>query len=123
MSLYGQVVGIERWRHAQHFHVRVDYWAKRIRVNPKAVHIRPMKKKWASCSTKGLVSFSTQLLEESQDFGEYVILHELLHLRVPNHGKLFKSLLTAHMPDWKERVERTLGSTIGEGELDSIPIE
>ncbi|MEX2535176.1 MAG: M48 family metallopeptidase [Trueperaceae bacterium] len=35
-------------------------------------------------------------------FQDFVIAHELLHLRVPNHGKLFKALMTAHVPGWKK---------------------
>jgi len=74
-----------------------------------------MTTKWASCSTNGLVSFSTQLLNESPEFGEYVIVHELLHLKIPNHSKLFKSILTAHLPDWKERAGLTAGRSLDEG--------
>lgn len=95
-----------RWESPAHFHSSVSDWAGRVRVKPKRVNLQPMTKKWASCSTKGYVTFNAELLDESREFGEYVILHELLHLQVPNHGKLFKSLLTAHMPDWKIR-ERT----------------
>ncbi len=57
-------------------------------------------RKWASCSTKGTVTFSKSLLTQPQGFQTYVIVHELLHLKVPNHGKLFKSLLSAHVPNW-----------------------
>jgi len=56
-------------------------------------------KKWASCSTNGWVCFSTDLLKEPRAFQDYVIVHELLHLQVPNHGKLFKSLLNAYLPE------------------------
>lgn len=58
-----------------------------------------MTRKWASCSPRGVVTFSLDLLEEDRQFGEVVIVHELLHLQVPNHGKLFKSLMMAHLPD------------------------
>jgi predicted metal-dependent hydrolase len=71
-----------------------------------------MKNKWASCSTRGLVSFSTELLEEDQKFGEYVIVHELLHLKIPNHGKLFKSLLRAYLPVWKARFDEKMACGI-----------
>ncbi len=46
-----------------------------------------------------------------QDFQEYVIVHELLHLRVPNHGKLFRTLMLLYLPDWEDlakRLERDL---------------
>jgi predicted metal-dependent hydrolase len=52
-----------------------------------------MTTKWASCSTTGRIYFSTELLAEPATFREVVIVQELLHLLVPNHGKLFKSLM------------------------------
>ena len=65
-----------------------------------------MSSKWASCSTKGYVTFSSQLLDMNREFGEYVMIHELLHMKIPNHSKLFKSLMGIHMPDWKVRVAK-----------------
>jgi predicted metal-dependent hydrolase len=38
--------------------------------------------------------------------GDYVIVHELLHVRVPNHGKLWKSLMRAHLGDYERQEER-----------------
>lgn len=73
-------------------------WATRIGVKPREVHVRPMKKKWASCSSKGRLSFSTDLLTEPASFRKEVIVHELLHLKIPNHGKVFKALLRAYLP-------------------------
>ncbi len=97
---------LDKWENPQQFRAHIDHWAERMKVTPKLVHIRPMARKWASCSTNGLLSFNAQLLNERPEFGEYVIVHELLHLKTPNHGKLFKSLLTAHLPDWKERARK-----------------
>ncbi len=75
----------------------VQAWAKRLRVHPKEVHIRPMKRKWGSCSTMGRVTFDSGLLRQPAEFRRWVIVEELLHLRVPHHGKLFKSLLKAYL--------------------------
>ena len=61
-----------------------------------------MTRKWGSCSTKGIVTLDYELVERNQGFQDYVIVHELLHLRVSNHGKLFKSLMTMYVPDWKK---------------------
>jgi predicted metal-dependent hydrolase len=47
-----------------------------------------------------------ELLELDREFGEYVIVHELIHLKVPNHGPLFSALLAAYLPDWKQRARR-----------------
>jgi predicted metal-dependent hydrolase len=57
-----------------------------------------MTRKWASCSPGGVVTFSLDLLEQPRDLGEAVIVHELLHLKVPNHGPVFRSLMRAYLP-------------------------
>lgn len=79
------------------FKAEVNAWAKKIGVDPKEIHVRPMKRKWASCSSKGRLTFNTDLLEEPASFRREVIVHELLHLKVPNHGKVFRSLLKAYL--------------------------
>jgi hypothetical protein len=83
------------------FKQRVRAWATKVRVKPKQVRLQSMTRKWASCSTEGRVSFSLDLLQEPGSFQDYVIVHELIHLKVPNHGKLFASLLSAHLPNCK----------------------
>ena len=56
-----------------------------------------MKRKWGSCSTAGRLTFNSDLLAESAAQRKRVIVEELLHLKVPNHGKLFKALLKAYL--------------------------
>ena len=80
---------------------RVEYWARRLKVRPRLVRVRPMTRKWGSCSTSGVVTLAGDLADQHSGFQDFVIVHELLHLRVPNHGKLFKALMTTHVPDWK----------------------
>jgi predicted metal-dependent hydrolase len=79
------------------FRAEVITWAKRIKVEPREVHVRPMKRKWGSCSTAGRVTFDADLLLQHAQFRKRVIVEELLHLKVPNHGKLFKTLLRAYL--------------------------
>ena len=79
------------------FKAEVHAWAGRIGVTPQAVVMRPMKRKWASCSSKGNLSFDIDLLRQPAEFRRKVIVHELLHLKVPNHGKLFKELERAYL--------------------------
>ncbi len=86
----------------ERFRDRVQHWSRRIGVRPKLVQIRAMRRKWASCSTAGRVSFSRDLLKKRAKFRDFVIVHELVHLQVPNHGKLFKSLMKAYVPEWQE---------------------
>jgi len=76
-------------------------WAERLDVHAGSLTVRPMKSKWASCSTAGNLNFNVELLELDREIGTYVIVHELLHFSVPNHGRLWKSLMTAHLGDYK----------------------
>ncbi len=81
------------------FKAEVRAWAKRIGVEPREIHLRPMRRKWASCSSNGRLTFNTDLLGETASFRREVIVHELLHLKIPNHGKVFKALLKAHLAE------------------------
>ncbi len=81
---------------------RVAYWARRLNVRPRLVRVQRMTRKWGSCSTSGIVTLAADLADQAPGFQDFVIAHELLHLRLPNHGKLFKALMTVHVPDWKK---------------------
>lgn len=81
------------------FKAEVEAWAKRIRVRPKEIHIRPMARKWGSCSSHGRLSFNDELLGAPSRIRRRVIVEELLHVRVPNHGRLFRSLLRAYLDE------------------------
>jgi len=79
------------------FKKEVIEWAEIVGVNPKEVHMRQMRRKWASCSGKGRLSFSFDLLEKSFEERAKAIVHELLHLRYPDHNKMFESLLKTYL--------------------------
>ena len=82
---------------AQVFKGEVLSWAKRIGVEPKEIRLRVMKNKWASCSSNGRLTFNSEILQKPASFRHETIVHELLHLKVPNHGKLFKSLMRVYL--------------------------
>ncbi len=75
----------------------VHAWADKIKVKPVEVHLRQMKNKWASCSSRGRVTFNTDILKKQNKFINEAIVHELLHLKYPNHGRMFKVLLKAYL--------------------------
>ena len=83
------------------FKDRVHYWAKKLDVNVVWLGVRPMSNKWASCSTSGHLNFNADLLNLKTELWDYVIVHELLHFFVPNHGKLWKSLMRAHLGEYE----------------------
>lgn len=99
------------WESKHEFKEEVYLYADRIKVRVKQITLRPMTRKWASCSTNGFFYFNIELLGLERSLGEYVIMHELLHYHVPNHGKLWKSLMLAYMPDFKVREEKLNRST------------
>jgi predicted metal-dependent hydrolase len=87
------------------FKARVREWALKLDVQVVWLAMRPMRHKWASCSTNGHLNFSVDLLTLDRSLWDYVIVHELLHFSVPNHGRLWKSLMRAHLGDWEKAEE------------------
>jgi predicted metal-dependent hydrolase len=88
------------------FKNRVRHWAAKLEVRMVWLGVRPMRNKWASCSTNGYLNFNAELLALDQDLWDYVIVHELLHFFVPNHGKLWKSLMRAHLGEYEQMARR-----------------
>ena len=86
--------------------------AKIVDVTPKEIHVQSMKHKWASCSSKGRLTFDKTLLDQPEKVRTKIILHELLHLKYPNHGKMFKSLLATYLT--------ALGKSTDSGGVQSI---
>jgi len=77
-------------------------------VAPRFVRIQRMTRKWGSCSTTGIVTLAADLARQQHGFQDFVIVHELLHLRIGNHGRVFKALMSAHVPDWRTHDNRRL---------------
>jgi hypothetical protein len=73
------------------FKKEVLHLAEEMSVSPKEIHVRPMRRKWASCSSKGRLTFAYALLSEPADVRTKAIVNELLHMKYPNHGKMFKT--------------------------------
>lgn len=94
------------------FKARVSHWAQKLDVEVVWLGVRPMRNKWASCSTAGHLNFSDELLTLDRELWDYVIVHELLHFFVPNHGKLWKSLMRAHLGAY-EKLEHKLKAEAG----------
>ena len=87
---------------------------QKLGVKPNRVQIRMLRKNWAMCSPSRNIVFNEALQKMPREFVEYVICHELLHLKIRRHNKLFRSLLSAYMPDWQERLTRTVEGFLGQ---------
>lgn len=82
----------------------LEIWQTRTRLIPVSWQIKDMKTKWGSCTkNKGKLWFNLQLAKKPIDCIEYVVLHELIHLKVEKHNNEFKNLMQQYMPNWQER--------------------
>ncbi len=77
---------------------RTRAWAVKLRVNPKIVRVQDMRRKWGSCTSRGTITLAADLADQESRFQDFVIVHELLHLRYSSHGRVFKALLNAYVP-------------------------
>jgi predicted metal-dependent hydrolase len=107
---------MDRWYREHAKALLVDGVARAIRrahwlnlAKPPVITVRKMWKRWGSTAPSGRVYFNVDLVKAPLGCIEYVVVHELVHLRFPNHGPAFWRLLGRCLPDWKrwkERLER-----------------
>ncbi|HEC27157.1 MAG TPA: M48 family peptidase [Gammaproteobacteria bacterium] len=97
------------------FKAHVYQWAETLDVDVQWLAVRPMRNKWASCSTNGHLHFNVEVLDLDEKLWDYVIVHELLHFSIPNHGKLWKSLMQAHLGDYRIQERALMNQSMKEG--------
>lgn len=103
-----------RWQDADELRWAVRHWAAQIGVKAPLVHVREMRRKWASISSVGRLTLDAALVQLPRELGEFVIVHELVHRLAPNHGKVFKSFMHAYLPDWETREKHLREHTVRE---------
>jgi predicted metal-dependent hydrolase len=85
-------------------------WEERTGLKSSGWIVRNMTSRWGTCNTNsGRITLNLQLVKYPLPCLEYVILHELAHLRYRGHGADFKAFLSAHMPSWKARRKQLNG--------------
>ena len=97
---------LEQWyrKEARHRLVPLLYEiASRIGVMPARVSIRGQKTCWGSCTSKGSISLNWRLMLLPGELAEYVLIHELCHLRFLDHSASFWSLVEQWVPDFRRR--------------------
>lgn len=96
---------LERWyrqRAKFFFHGRLHDWSGRMGVVFNRLTVRGQKSRWGSCSVKGNINLNWRLLWTSHRVVDYVMVHELSHLRHMNHSKEFWTLVARFIPDYQE---------------------
>jgi len=106
---HGDFKVLKKWlkdRLRKELDFKVRLFASIMDVRYRKVYIRFQKTKWASCSKKGNLSFNLALMALPEGLRDYVIIHELAHLRIPKHGDEFWGLVKTYYPDYVEAKKR-----------------
>ena len=82
---------------------RVEHYSSQLGVRPSRVAIRGQRSRWGSCSGKGTVSLNWRLMMVPSALADYVVVHELCHLRHMNHSPQFWAMVGGVVPDYRER--------------------
>jgi predicted metal-dependent hydrolase len=82
---------------------RTEYYASILKVNPNRITIKEQKSVWGSCSSKSNINYNWRIIMAPAKIVDYLVVHELCHLRQPNHSEAYWNLVEAILPDYKER--------------------
>lgn len=80
---------------------RVMYFSKAMELEPSNIKISRAKTRWGSCSGKNSLNFAWRLVMAEEKVIDYVVIHELAHIREHNHGRKFWDIVERFMPDYK----------------------
>jgi len=84
---------------------RVKKYQKQIGEEPNSIKVKKQKKRWGSCSSKRNLNFNWKLIMAPMSVVDYLVVHELSHLKYPNHSKEFWQLVEAVIPNYEEKQE------------------
>lgn len=87
------------------FNERVEYYSDIIRMKPKAIAVKKQKTRWGSCSSRGNINLNIKLLMLPPDIMDYVIVHEMIHLKIMNHSSEFWKSVASVLPDYRNRIK------------------
>ncbi|MDR2090011.1 MAG: M48 family metallopeptidase [Clostridiales Family XIII bacterium] len=100
------LVRVYRMLAKAHLHERVTHFAARMGTRPAGMRITAAKTRWGSCSAKKSINFSWRLVLADDAVIDYVVVHELAHLREMNHAARFWAIVEGVLPDYRERRAR-----------------
>jgi predicted metal-dependent hydrolase len=94
-----------RIRKSDVFEDKVKKYSKRPEVRVKRIHIKNLKNRWGSLTKEGLINLNLNLLKAPEDVIEYIILHELCHLKIKEHSHHYWDLVYRFMPNYQDKIE------------------
>lgn len=81
--------------------LRVEFYSSIMNLKYSEIKFKKMRSRWGSCSSKGVITFNTELIKIDKRLIDFIVVHELAHLAHMNHSKRFHSLVACYMPDAK----------------------
>ena len=84
---------------------KVEYFGNIMNLHPQGFRITGAKTRFGSCSAKNRLCFSWRLMDYPEEAIDYVVVHELAHIRYKNHGPLFYQLISTVLPDYRIRIQ------------------
>ena len=88
---------------------KIDYYAKRMGVQPTGLTVTSAKTRFGSCSGKDRLSFSWRLMAYPEAAIDYVVVHELAHIRYKDHSRAFYGFIESVLPDYRDRIKLLKG--------------
>ena len=82
---------------------RVEFYSKKLDVFPEKINIKKLKSRWGSATKDKILNFNVNLLRAPRDVIDYVVLHEICHLKVKEHSFRFWKLVQKFMPDYEDK--------------------
>lgn len=83
------------------FEERAAFWAGAMKLSYARIRIADQRTLWGSCTREGTLSFNWRIVMAPTETLDYLVIHELAHLRELNHSKRFWAIVAVHCPDWK----------------------
>jgi len=104
------LAALDRWQRSElrsAAEPMLEHWGGRVGVRHEFLGLRRMSTRWGSCvPARGRIWLNVALFDHPPDLLEYVVVHEVVHLEESSHGPRFRSLMDAHLPDWRQRRSR-----------------
>jgi predicted metal-dependent hydrolase len=114
------VIGLYKLIAKKYIYQKVGYFSKKMNVSPTGIRITSAKTRWGSCSGKNSVNFSWKIIMAEKETIDYVVVHELAHIKQHNHSPKFWKIVEDIIPDYKKQKEKLkiLGEKINKENWD-----
>lgn len=99
---------IEKWYREQaklKIEERIKIYGEKLRLLPNEITVKELKKSWGTCTSKGNITLNWKIIMTPLSVIDYVVIHELCHLKYHNHSKEFWNLLGVYIPDYQKKKE------------------